>query len=270
MKKITDIKELRNIQMDILSYVDNLCRKNGIRYSISGGTLIGAVRHKGYIPWDDDIDIMLTRDAYENLIEVISKEFQAGASRYAVLTHAKDKSYRFPFAKIVDTRTVLVENIKGVVDNGVYIDVFPIDYIPEGTCNFVFTRMKFLYSILNSKRIILKRERAFVKNFIILASRVLTVPIPSGWLIKRMENIAVHASKTPTSNRACLVWGYGKREIVPASVHEEYIDIPFEDRIYMSIKDYDTYLTNLYGDYMKLPPVEKQMTHHSFVAYWKD
>ena len=84
-----------------------------------------------------------------------------------------------------------------------------------------------------------------------------------------MEKVAKNASKTQTNRMSSLVWGYGKKEIVPSSIHTIHIDLPFEDRNYMAIKDYDIYLTNLFGDYMQLPPKEKQVSHHDFKAYWK-
>ena len=91
MKKITDVSELRLIQMDILSYVDKVCRENGIKYSLAGGTLIGAVRHKGYIPWDDDIDIMLVREEYEKLVDILSANDSDNNIPYKILTHSKEK-----------------------------------------------------------------------------------------------------------------------------------------------------------------------------------
>lgn len=269
MRTITDYTELRKIQMDILSYVDKVCHEQNIKYSISGGTLIGAVRHKGFIPWDDDIDIMLTRQEYDKLVKALSGDYE-DSKPYKILTHSISKDFQFPYAKIVDERTILRENVKGCKDFGVFVDVFPIDYIPKSGVNLLFSRMRFLYNILILKRLTTNRKRSFLKNATIKLSQIILAPVSSDRILDKMDAIARKAGRQTTDKMACLVWGYGKKEIIPAGVHQKHCMIPFEDRTYMAIADYNTYLTNLYGDYMKLPPKDKQISHHDFEAYWKD
>lgn len=271
MKKITDVNELRLIQMDILSYVDKICRENGIKYSLSGGTLIGAVRHKGYIPWDDDIDIMLVREEYEKLINVLSTSYNDNSIPYKVLTHSEEKRYLFPFAKVIDTRTILRENVCGGLDLGIDIDIFPIDSIPcvENKSDRIIKRMRCLYNMLMIKRLKVSSHRSVRKNITIALSRILLSPISYHWIINKMERKAISFSNEKPSRRACLVWGYGQKEVVPYSVHESHIELPFEDRKFMVIADYHTYLSNVYGNYMQLPPEEKRISHHGFEAYWK-
>lgn len=269
MTIISEISELRKIQMDILSYVDKTCREHNIHYSMSGGTLIGAVRHKGFIPWDDDIDIMLTRDDYNRLISAIQEKFSNGERRYKVLTHDIDNDFKFPYAKVVDESTLVIEDVKGCKNFGVFIDIFPIDFIPEGKCSTLFAKQRILYYLLNIKRLKWEKGRSFIKNCFISLSQFFLLPLSDDMIIRKMEKVAKNASKTQTNRMSSLVWGYGKKEIVPSSIHTIHIDLPFEDRNYMAIKDYDIYLTNLFGDYMQLPPKEKQVSHHGFKAYWK-
>lgn len=269
MRTITDYTELRKIQMDILSYVDKVCHEQNIKYSISGGTLIGAVRHKGFIPWDDDIDIMLTRQEYDKLVKALSGDYE-DSKPYKILTHSISKDFQFPYAKIVDERTILRENVKGCKDFGVFVDVFPIDYIPKSGVNLLFSRMRFLYNILILKRLTTNRKRSFLKNATIKLSQIILAPVSSDRILDKMDAIARKAGRQTTDKMACLVWGYGKKEIIPAGVHQKHCMLPFEDRTYMAIADYNTYLTNLYGDYMKLPPKDEQISHHDFEAYWKD
>lgn len=269
MRTITDYTELRKIQMDILSYVDKVCHEQNIKYSISGGTLIGAVRHKGFIPWDDDIDIMLTRQEYDKLVKALSGDYE-DSKPYKILTHSISKDFQFPYAKIVDERTILRENVKGCKDFGVFVDVFPIDYIPKSGVNLLFSRMRFLYNILILKRLTTNRKRSFLKNATIKLSQIILAPVSSDRILDKMDAIARKAGRQTTDKMACLVWGYGKKEIIPAGVHQKHCMLPFEDRTYMAIADYNTYLTNLYGDYMKLPPKDKQISHHDFEVYWKD
>ena len=269
MKIISDISELRKIQMDILSYVDKTCREHNIHYSMSGGTLIGAIRHRGFIPWDDDIDIMLTREDYNRLICSIQEKFNNGERRYKILTHDIDHDFKFPYAKVVDESTIVIEDVKGCKNFGVFIDIFPIDYIPSGKCSTLFIKQRVLYYLLNIKRLRWEKGRSFIKNILIIISQFALLPLSDDKIISLMDKVANNASKFPTKRRSCLVWGYGKKEIVPASIHDNHIDLPFEDRKYMAIKDYDIYLTSLFGDYMQLPPEEKQVTHHDFKAFWK-
>lgn len=269
MKQIKDISELRKIQMDILTYVDNTCREYDVHYSMSGGTLIGAIRHKGFIPWDDDIDIMLTREDYNRLIRVMQEKFQNGERRYKILTHGIDQDFKFPYAKVVDESTLIIEDVKGCKNFGVFIDVFPIDFIPDGKCSTLFIKQHILYYLLNIKRLRWNKGRSFLKNMLILVLQYALLPLSSDKIISKIDKVATNASMFPTKRRSCLVWGYGKKEIVPATIHNNHIDVIFEDRKYMAIKDYDIYLTSLFGDYMQLPPEEKQVTHHDFKAFWK-
>lgn len=270
MKQITSSNELRQIQMDILSYVDGVCRKYDIKYSISGGTLIGAVRHKGFIPWDDDIDIMLARSEYDRLVEVMTNEYNNGNRRYRIITHNLDNDYLFPYAKVFDEKTLLIEHVRGCKNFGVFVDVFPIDNVENQSMAKTFPKMRVLYNMLTMKRLIWEKQRPLYKNLAIILSRLILLPFSNHWIISRMEQLAKKCSDSKTDKMACLVWGYGRREVVPTYIHSEHIYLPFENREYMAIKEYGVYLSTLFGDYMKLPPEDKQVTHHDFEAYWKD
>ena len=123
MKPIADVNEMRKIQMDILLFIHQFCIDNGIQYSLAWGTMLGAIRHKGYIPWDDDIDIMMTRPEYDRFCKLFHDE----RSIYKLYDVHTDKKWIYPFAKISDERTIRVE--KNALDEiGINIDVFPIDF----------------------------------------------------------------------------------------------------------------------------------------------
>ena len=154
MKQITNSEDLKTIQMDILSYIDVVCKKYNIKYSISGGTLIGAIRHKGFIPWDDDIDIMLTRSDYDHLVNAMINEYDKGNIKYRLVTHDIDREFLYPYAKVFDEDTLLIEDIKEIKNFGVYVDVFPIDYISQSSKNKIISRMRFLYNMLTLKRLV--------------------------------------------------------------------------------------------------------------------
>ena len=127
MRRITDIQELRGVQLGILDDIHAFCVDNGIRYFLACGTLIGAVRHKGYIPWDDDIDLYMPRDDYERFIN----EFKSVSGNCRVLDPKKEKHYYYTYAKVVDKRTLLVEPEADGYRIGVYVDVFPVDYVTD-------------------------------------------------------------------------------------------------------------------------------------------
>lgn len=270
MRKITDSKELRQIQMNMLDYIDELCLHNDIKYSICGGTLIGAIRHKGYIPWDDDIDIMLTRDQYDKLITAISID-SSEHSVYSILTHTLDNNFKYPYAKIVDNRTIMHESIKGCKDYGVYLDIFPVDRVPDDdkALKKMLSDMKRFFNMLVIKRLKLSPNRTLWKNITIIFSQIALFPISNDWIIRKMEALAQKYRGENTSRCGILVWGYGKKEIIPASVHETHTYLQFEDRRYKAVSDYHTYLKNVYGDYMQLPPENKRITHHDFLAWWR-
>ena len=148
MRKITDIHELRQIQMGILDEVHQYCEAHGLRYFLSSGTLIGAVRHKGYIPWDDDIDIYMPRKDYEQFL----REFK-GSEQFKLLNPAKEPHYYYTFAKVVDLRTRMVEDETEGFEIGVFMDIFPVDYVTDNLQERerVFKLKKLLYKIRRCK-----------------------------------------------------------------------------------------------------------------------
>ena len=230
MRRITDIKELRSIQMEILDDVHRFCEAEGLRYSLSSGTLIGAVRHQGYIPWDDDIDIYMLRTDYERFV----KTYQNQQGRYRVLNPKKEPHYYYTFAKVVDAK----ERER------------------------IFRLKKLLYKIRRCK---ISYSNPLHSRLAYLCYRHLPVSVAmlERWIdrliIKRKPtNMLCHMTEAgPTSPKGCF----------PVADMKKMIDMRFEDRTYKVMIGYDDYLCRTYGDYMKLPPEEQRATHQ-FEAYW--
>ncbi|WP_297646823.1 LicD family protein [uncultured Treponema sp.] len=264
-----NIDELKTIQLSILDYIHTFCMKNNIRYSLCGGTLIGAVRHKGYIPWDDDIDIIMPRADYEKFCS--SFNCNTNYSKFKVLTCFNDRQYFQPFAKVVDTQTKLVESYDRPIDNlGVYVDVFPVDFLP----NSFIERKKYWKKIFKKRNfatvIYQKRNKneGFVKRIFRIVLFYLFRFLPANIFAKKINKFAT--KKYFSSDYvACSVFGYGKKEEMPKSVFNSCFELEFEGKKYNVMCGYKTYLKNIYGDYMKLPPKENQVPKHDFRAYWR-
>lgn len=266
MKKRIDVSELKAIQLEMLKAVDVFCKNNGLRYSLAFGSLLGAVRHKGYIPWDDDLDIMLLREDYNKFISGFK------SSTYTIVEPSRNRDYALPFAKVYDNRTVINEysNTKSVY--GVYIDVFPVDNVPDDLHELNrFMRHKAWLNKLHILKVVrCHKNRLFIKNLILVIGQVLLA-------FKSVHNIAIKmnelSAKYSTLDnckfRGIIVPDDNRMdEFVPSEYFDSYITLPFENLEVMAIKNYDGYLRASYGDYMKYPPKDKQISHHRFEVWW--
>lgn len=268
MKEIVG-DELKHVQLDILKHVDGFCRKHSIRYFMSGGSLIGAVRHKGFIPWDDDIDIMMLRPDYEKFIAEYSEK---DSSCYRVHSSRLDSHFTLPYAKVDDSRTVLTEHIEHPLSLGVNIDIFPIDILPDDHLERkrIYDYFKKQMMLFNLKQVAVSRNRNLFKNCLLVISHFLLRPMSLHAIVQKIENNAIKYKDCDSSHHCgVVVWGYGIREVNLLSNYSSSIDVPFEDMMVPVPVGYDNYLQGVYGDYMQLPPEEKRITHHDFEAWWK-
>lgn len=266
MKEI-GLEELKVLQLDVLQAIHDFCQANGITYSLACGTALGAVRHHGYIPWDDDIDIYLLRDDYNRLIETYPID-----GRYQLISMERDSNWDRPYAKAYDSKTVLIEeNIKGDKTLGVGMDVYPIDRVPDNEIEWkTFDKrrrhIQRLLQLKQQKRF--KGEHALYKNLVLFGGKLLLSPFSRKVFAKYIDRFIRQFNNTESPWVFESVQGMIQKNRFHRYVFNETIPVPFEDRQFMLFKDYDEYLSNGYGDYMKLPPKEKQVAHHSFKAYW--
>ena len=261
-----DVAELKAIQIDVLQAIHDFCRDNGIIYSLACGSALGAVRHHGYIPWDDDIDIYLLRDDYNRLIKKYINE-----GNYRIISMESDKEWDKPFAKAYDARTVFIEQANCGKTIGVGIDVYPIDIVPEDEIEWRRFNLKRrrLQRILSIKQIQYDRSRPFIKNCYLLMGKLVLLPFTRYFIAKYINNfIQRYNSKGGQWVFECAQ-GMIQKNRFHKKVFERTIPVKFENREFMLFENYDEYLRNGYGDYMKLPPKEKQIPHHVFTAYWK-
>ncbi len=254
-------EEKRLLQLNILELiveVDRICRKNHIKYSLDGGTLLGAIRHKGFVPWDDDGDVIFTREEYEKFFEACKGDLDT--EHFFLQDYRTDPGYRWGYAKMRLLGTDVVrkghENLR--FRQGVCIDVFVNDNVPDGA----ITR-KLFYGLNFCIRKILYSEmgRTQAPNaFLRLWYRILFV-IPKKTCFGLRNYWASRVNKKETELISHLLFPYPRKICkygMPSHCFKEYIETEFEGMNFFVFKEYDEYLRILYGDYMELPPVEKR------------
>lgn len=267
-KKMKEIntEELKLIQLDVLQTIHNFCLENHIDYSLGCGTLLGAIRHKGYIPWDDDIDIYLLRSEYNKLINL----FPQSKDNIRLESLERDSTWDRVYAKAYDERTIGSDDSKRKAI-GVGIDVFPIDFVPHDYGEWIRynKRRRLLKIAVDIKQMVFTKEQTLSKKVAILACKTALLPFSQKRLIGWLNKYAQKYNKTESDYVFESCQGLLLKNKFKASVFDDYLDMQFEDRKFKAIAGYDEYLRCAYGDYMQLPPENKRVSHHSFKAYWK-
>lgn len=258
MKETVNVRDLQLKILDILSEVDKACKTHHLRYYIMAGTLLGAVRHKGFIPWDDDLDIGMPRADYEIFVKKWSKFLPS----YLEMIHAEnDSEYPLSFAKIQDARTTLIERKHLKYTGGIYIDVFPLDGVPSNRLSQMlhFTRFAFYNKLLYFIYRDPYKHGKGASSWIPRLSRVL---FSRQGVQKKLKGIMTKYD-FDTSKNICD-YDDGIKGILPKQVLGEPTSILFEEREFCGVKDYHTYLSNKYGDYMRIPDKEHQRQHNFY------
>ena len=257
--------EIKDLELGVMDYIHNLCEKENINYSLAYGTLLGAVRHKGYIPWDDDIDISLKRDEYDKLYQAVLRD---NDPIYKVASWENDARYPYPFYRVYDARTVYENNyIENDIDLGICVDVFPFDYYADVNKEMVkldtYRRLSVytLYGI-HSKNAGLKN---IVRYLLVLVFRLTRVKT---WN-KKMNLLSMQANDNDSIDY--LMENKRTSTKFEKTLLDKVMDSPFEDRIYKIPEASHQILSAIYGDdFMEIPPVEKRVKHDDFVAYIKE
>ena len=262
--KKLDIDEIKEIELGVMDYIHNICNEKGINYSLAYGSLLGAVRHKGFIPWDDDLDIALKRDEYDKLYQAISED---NNSVYKAVSWENDSRYPYPFYRVYDSRTVYENNyIQNDIELGICVDVFPFDDYKD--VNKEITKLD-MYRRLSVYTLYgIRNKEAGIKNII----RYLMLVAFRLTRVKTWNKKLNDCSKIPVNSEYIDYLMESKKYStkIDAKALDKVVEFKFEDRTYNIPADYDHILTTIYGaDYMEIPPLEKRIQHDDFVAYIK-
>ena len=275
MKEVS-LKEIQNESLRILKDIHAFCNNNSIHYSIVGGTLLGAIRHKGFIPWDDDIDVMMPRNDYDKFCLLYKSE------NYKVLSLKNDISCKIAYARVCDmTKTLVKEQAWTSKQVGIWVDVFPFDGAEDDYASFKahYALAKKTWQSLfynraigggvnpsNSKKLnliirILSLSHLFWINDLIARIRV-----------KKINTIAQRIPIGKTQHISQFVFlEPGYKEYFELKAFKDIISIPFEDTIVNAIAGYDHYLTTFYGNYMELPPLEQRVPKQNYLRFfWRE
>jgi lipopolysaccharide cholinephosphotransferase len=253
-------KKIQNVELEMLKEVDRICRKYDIIYELDGGTLLGAVRYGGFIPWDDDIDIRMLRKDYDKFCDVCQNEF---GEKYFWQTYHTDPGYRWEYGRVLKNNTKFFRDDHEMIKsrNGIFLDIFPCDNMPgKGLSKSIFNLRSFIarkigYSVVGAR---------YEKNILKKIAYKLLALIPMKLVAKEYDKLSQKYAGTETKYVRTTGWHW-KQESKGylRSWLTDYEEIKFEDMVAFAPKDTDGFLRYMYGDdYMTPPPVDKRKPQH--------
>lgn len=265
-----ELRRLQITQLEILRVIDAFCRSHRIHYSLYAGTLLGAVRHQGFIPWDDDLDIFMTRHEYNRFIRLWVKEKPEG---YLIQNKELEPAFTQSFTKIRKEHTAFLqdEDKRGKYHTGIFVDVFPVDRIPTGKLRRIVFYLDCLLYQLYTRELVPPLAGSTTKLVTAVLLKLNTKKRRR--MLRRWHyNRIVRYNIDPNLPMVCIETTRTLKQILPSDLMRRYGNLSFEDMMAMCIKDWDSYLTVKFGDYMELPPEEERgWKHHPVVLdFMKD
>lgn len=271
---VNDQKRWNEIITDILREFIVICKENNLRYYTSGGTALGAVRHNGIIPWDDDIDVNMPRPDYERFLEICRNR---DMGNYEIITVYNNPDYPLYFSKMCNKNTTLIEDSDTLCVMGLYIDIFPLDATADDLEEAY--RMMCHFQKIKNRLEAISTHISFWRYLGLLSK-------PHDWgrfvyktigffarkhyrhgLLKKLDSIAKSHNYEDAKNVMLYPGAYGRRDIYNKEWFANDVQLPFEGMMVSVPKCYDKYLTHLFGDYMQFPPEEERKSRHTKVYY---
>ena len=266
-QEVTDIREIQQMELGIMEYIHEVCQKIGVKYFLAYGSLIGAVRHKGFIPWDDDMDICMLREDYEKLQDYLIANPD---ERYEVMSYKNNLNYVYPFMKVQDNQTYLLEEDVRIDSNmGIYVDIFPVDgYEDDSVFKDKMTRLikKRQLSCYTFKGI--TNTKSLLNSLIRYISVIIFYFTNTNKYIRGIDELAKSRKVDDYELVDYLIYKDMNKPVWKREWLKQTITGVFEGKEFMIPKNYHEILTSDYGDYTQLPPVELRFSHHDF-QLWK-
>lgn len=261
------ISPIQRKLLNMLEWFHEYCIANNIRYYAAGGTAIGALRHNGFIPWDDDIDLVVPRKDYNRLISGFNKQID----HYILESpYSGNNDYLYSYAKLYDTNTTLTEKTRYPCRRGVYIDVFPLDGIgmTEQEALAAFHQVDKKNMFLMTRTCVIRKDRSWYKNAAIIVSRLIPSFIVNNKKLSiDVDKLANSVDNVDSEYVANLMGAYRNKEIVKREFFGKPTLYKFENIEIFCPEKYDEYLTQIYGSWKELPPEEKRYTKHDFLEF---
>jgi lipopolysaccharide cholinephosphotransferase len=259
------LEELREVQLGILTVLDRVCREHGLTYYLAYGTLLGALRHGGFVPWDDDVDVMMPRADYERLPGALEA---AAPEHVRVAGPASRRGWPLPYVKVSDDRTHLVEPLEEPVEYGVNVDVFPLDPLPSGRVARRGQRMllRALLWALELRYVAADRGRGWHHPLTIDLVKPALRVVPVERLVRAVSAVA-RWGRRPSDRVGVRVGSFDWS--VPREDLGEPTEVTFEGVDCRAPRHPDRVLDALYGDWRRLPPEAERASEHAFVATWR-
>lgn len=274
MKHELTIKEIQAISLEILYTVAQICEMQHLRYVLIYGTLIGAIRHHGYIPWDDDVDIMMPRPDYDKLLVYLKNHIQE-YPHLQVFNREECLEYPYMITRISDDRYVIDMANEKSFGMGIFIDIYPYDGLGKTKNEAVKYGLK--GDILSSLCYQATREHFAIETTTSLLRKVVKFPVylyaklcGKDYFQEKLEKLARIKDYDSSEYVGCVVWlSWGEKDIFPRKWFDETIMMPFEKYEFRVPREYDRILRHEYGDYTRLPPEKDRVGHHFFKVYKK-
>lgn len=258
MELVENIRDTQNLMLPVLVFIDKICREHNLRYSLAYGTLIGAIRHKGFIPWDDDIDVCMPRPDYEQMIRIVKETQEIDLIAFEL------DNCTYPYAKLVNKQIIVKREIEGQDDQFLWMDIFPMDGIPSS-----LKETESLYRkihILIKSLLLSKTKLGYGSSLVKKIGKFIVIPLLRVYGSRRiayiLRRIALSTNYEEAEYAGGVVWGlYGIGERMVKADFEKEAYKEFEGNIFPVFSCWHEYLSGLYNNYMELPPEDKRQCH---------